>query len=161
MGARQTNDKAKFGTGTTSSMLNLNFTYGDPFEIRYRKPFDFFRLRADLSFGSSTHVANNVIGDGFLFGGNIDSSHKMKMLIGGFQHYDYWNTDSFEIGTIGLGAGFITRLPVFKKSNFLNLLFKSLEPSRESRYNNLYSYEVVNLSVISNLSIHFEINSTC
>jgi len=127
VGARQTNDGANFSTGTTSSILDLNFTYGNPLETRYRKPFDYFRLRADLSFGS-THIANNVIGAGFLFGGNMDSTRKMKMLTGGFQHYDYWNTDSFEIGTIGLGGGMIMQLPVSKKSNFKNELHFAVVP---------------------------------
>lgn len=128
LGAHQTNDGTNFGTGTVSSMLSLNFTYGDPFEVRYRKPFDYFRLRADLSFGSANNIANNVIGDGFLFGGNMDSTHKMQMLYGGFQHYDYWNTDSFEIGTIGLGGGAITRLPIFRTGNFQNELHLAAVP---------------------------------
>ncbi len=114
--------------GVVTPMLKLDFTYGNPFEVRFRKPFDYFRLRTDLNLGSTSKVVNNVIGDGILFGKNIDSVHRMKVLIGGFQHYDYWNTDSFEIGTIGLGGGVLTNTPVFKNASFQNELHIALVP---------------------------------
>ena len=113
--------------GIFSAMMQLHFTYGDPFEVRSRKPFDYFKLRADLNFGKNRHLANSVAGDGLLFGRNNDSTHKMKTLIGGFKHYDYWNTDSFEIGAIGLGIGALTRLTM-KKGFFENTLHLSLVP---------------------------------
>ncbi|MCY7408905.1 MAG: DUF3943 domain-containing protein, partial [Chitinophagales bacterium] len=114
--------------GAVHPMLKLDLTYGNPLEVRFRKPFDYFRLRTDLNIGSTSKVVNNVIGDGILFGKNIDSVHRMKVLIGGFQHYDYWNTDSFEIGTIGLGGGVITNTPVFKNASFQNELHIALVP---------------------------------
>ena len=48
--------------------------------------------------------------------------------MGAFQHYDYWNTDSFEIGTIGFGGGAVSRLPVFKTANFQNELHLAIVP---------------------------------
>lgn len=37
-----------FEKGTNNVMFNAQFDYGNRFEIRKRKPFDFFRLRTDL-----------------------------------------------------------------------------------------------------------------
>src|SRR4030095_664297 len=90
------------------------------YEDRFRKPFDYFRLRMEFNSGDIKSVINTVLGDGFLFGGSTDSTNKMQMLLGGFQHYDYWNTDSFEIGTLGFGPGAITSLPLGKKGSFHN-----------------------------------------
>jgi Domain of unknown function (DUF3943) len=108
------------GSNNIKPMLSFDFNYGDPFEVRFRKPYDFFNVRADFIFGTSGSVVNSVIGNGFLFGKNVDSTRKIQMLIGGFQYYDYWNTDSFQIGTIGLGGGLISRIPVFHTGNFQN-----------------------------------------
>jgi len=90
-----------FGTGTNSLMINTQFDYGNPFEIRNRKPFDFFKLRVDLNFGVGRKYLDNVIGYGILFGKNIQMG-KLAILVGGFQYYDYWDNKTFELGTIGL-----------------------------------------------------------
>jgi len=119
-GVRQTNDGTSLSGGPSAGILNLRFTYGDPYEVRFRKPFDYFRLRMDFNSGDPKSIIGNVVGDGFLFGGNTDSTNKMKMLFGVFQHYDYWNTDSFEIGTIGFGPGAVTKLPLGNKGYFHN-----------------------------------------
>jgi Domain of unknown function (DUF3943) len=103
----------------SSALINLNLSYGDPYEERARRPFDYFKLRAELGSGNIKHIATNVIGDGYLFGGNISGK---KMLIGGFQHYDYWNNKSFEVGTIALGGGVIWQLPISKIGIFQNEL---------------------------------------
>src|SRR5476649_1235858 len=41
-----------FGTGPTEMLINIQFDYGNPFEETYKKPFDFFKLRTEFSFGS-------------------------------------------------------------------------------------------------------------
>ena len=119
-GALMRNDGMSLTTTTTAPMLSFDFTYGDPYEIRFRKPYDFFRLQMDFSFGNPNNIVNNVIGEGLLFGGNADSSRKTKMLLGGFQFYDYWNTDSFELGTLGFGGGLISSMPLSKKTTWQN-----------------------------------------
>jgi hypothetical protein len=105
-----------FGTGTNSLMINTQFDYGNPFEIRQRKPFDFFKLRVDLNFGVGRKYLDNVIGYGILFGKNMQLG-KIAILAGAFQYYDYWDNKTFELGTIGLGGGIITKLPVSKTSD--------------------------------------------
>src|SRR5687767_3433409 len=79
-----------FGTGATNAMLNLQFDYGDPFETRPRKPFDFFRFRLEFGYGDDKRLIDHVNGYGILAGGNL----KKDRLLGGlFQHYDYWRNN--------------------------------------------------------------------
>ena len=72
-GIRRVNDDpyGTFGKGTYSEIFNLQFDYGNPFEIRDRKPFDFFRLRVDLNFGVGRKYLDNILGYGILFGKNM------------------------------------------------------------------------------------------
>ncbi len=115
-GVRWVNDRRSFGTGPKNEMLTLHLDYGNPFEQRSRKIFDYFKLRADLTFGGGRKIIDNVVGHGLLFGENIQSGG-MDMLIGGFQHYDFWDNKTFELGTIAFGGGMISKLPVSSNSN--------------------------------------------
>src|ERR1041385_1070588 len=116
VGARMVNDGTSFWTGSMSEVLTLHLDYGNPFEQRSRKIFDYFKLRADLTFGVGRKIIANVIGHGILFGRNIQSGD-LEMLIGGFQHYDFWDNRTFELGTIAFGGGMIAKLPVSANSN--------------------------------------------
>jgi hypothetical protein len=115
-GTRWVNDGSSFGTGPANAMVSLHLDYGNPFEQRSRKVFDYFKLRADLTFGAGRKIIDNVSGQGILFGKNIHSGN-LEMLIGGFQHYDFWDNKTFELGTIALGGGMIAMLPVSANSN--------------------------------------------
>ncbi|HYC40583.1 MAG TPA: DUF3943 domain-containing protein [Chitinophagaceae bacterium] len=107
-GLHKVNESNKFATGLTNAIINLQLDYGDPFEVRPRKPMDHFRLRLESRYGDDQKLIDNVIGYGFLFGKNI-SSDNYGMLIGGFQHFDYWNNRTFELGALGFGPGAIFR----------------------------------------------------
>lgn len=96
-------------------MINAQFDYGNPFEVRARKPYDFFKLRVDLNFGIGRKILDNVTGYGILFGKNY-SLGKMALLIGGFQYYDYLDNKTFELGAIGFGSGVFSKLPIAGKS---------------------------------------------
>ena len=111
VGARQVNDGRNFGTGSVTEMLTLHLDYGNPFERRSRKVYDYFTLRANLSFGTGRKVIDNIIGQGILFGQNVESGN-LEMLIGGFQHYDFWDNRTFELGTIAFGGGVISKLKI-------------------------------------------------
>lgn len=112
-GVHRVNENNKFWTGTSTAILNLQFDYGDPFEVRKRKPFDVFRLRLESRIGQETKLLDNVTGYGLLFGKNVVRGHG---LIGGFQYFDYWNNRVFELGSLGLGMGLISRIPLPKTS---------------------------------------------
>ncbi len=89
-GLHKINDDNKFGTGSTNYNINLQLDYGDPFEVRHRKPFDVFRLRTETTLGKNRKLLDNVTGYGILFGKNIITGNN-GLLIGGFQYFDYWN----------------------------------------------------------------------
>jgi hypothetical protein len=115
-GIHKVNVDRKFGTGTTNALLNLQFDYGNPFEDRHRKPFDFFKVRTELTFNSNRKLVENVTGYGVLISKNVKVKNNDVML-GLFQHFDYWDNNLFELGSIGFGAGIISRLALRKHSN--------------------------------------------
>ena len=96
------------GTGGASASFAIHVDYGDPFEIRPRKPFDFFKMRLNLSYGKNIgkKYLDNLIGYGLLFGKTVHSGN-LEILIGAFQHYDYWDSHIFELGALGFGGGVI------------------------------------------------------
>ena len=116
-GLHKINDETNkvFGRGANSEMFNVQFDYGNPFEKRSRKPFDFFKLRTEFDFGVGRKILSNVTGYGILFGKNA-SYRKHSMLFGGFQYSDYWDNKTFELGAIGFGGGVFSKLPIGKTS---------------------------------------------
>jgi hypothetical protein len=128
-GYRQINDIPydAFGKATYSAMFNAQFDYGNPFELRKRKPFDFFKLRVDVNLGVGRKYLDNILGYAILFGKNRQLG-KMAFLIGGFQYYDYWDNSKFELGTIGFGGGVISKYPLTKTSNLYTSIHLALVP---------------------------------
>jgi hypothetical protein len=115
------------GPGTYNGMFNFQFDYGNPFETRTRKPFDFFKLRMDVNFGVGRKYLDNILGYGILYGKNLQLGN-LAMLAGAFQYYDYWDNKKFELGTIGFGGGVISKLPVNKTSNLYTSFHVALVP---------------------------------
>jgi hypothetical protein len=128
-GYRQVNDVPydAFGSATVSAMFNAQFDYGNPFELRKRKPFDFFKLRVDVNIGVGRKYLDNILGYAILFGKNKQLG-KLALLIGGFQYYDYWDNNKFELGTIGFGGGVISKFPVTRTSNLYTSIHLALVP---------------------------------
>jgi hypothetical protein len=128
-GIHKVNDKVDkdnhFGTGSTNAMLNIQLDYGDPFETRHRKPFDLFRFRIELSYGDRRNLLDHVNGYGILAG---KTTNPGKVLIGLFQHYDYWRNNIFEVASLGFGGGIISRTPVAHYSNIYSALHIAIVP---------------------------------
>ena len=126
-GIHKVNEDRKFGTGITNTLLNLQFDYGNPFEDRHRKPFDYFKLRTELTFNSNRKLVENVTGYGVLISKNVKVKNNDVML-GLFQHFDYWDNNLFELGSIGFGPGIISHLPLRKHSNLYSALHFAAVP---------------------------------
>jgi len=114
-------------SGATSEVLNVQFDYGNPFEVRARAPFDFFKLRVETDIGIGRKFIDNVTGYGVLFGKNSQYK-KVSLLEGGFLYYDYWDKPIFELSTIALGGGIFSRLPLGKNSFLYTNLHLALVP---------------------------------
>jgi hypothetical protein len=108
-------------SGHTDEMVNVQLNYGNPFERRSIKPFDYFKFRAELNFGVGRKIVDNITGYGTLLGRTYQFG-RLNLLVGGFQHYDYYDTKAFELSTIAFGPGVISRIRLGKTSDFdLNL----------------------------------------
>ncbi len=119
LGNRWKNNGSNFGTGSQNPTINALFEYGYPFEIKDWKPFDYFSLRADLNFGVGRKILDNITGYGILFGKNIPSmDNSLQILLGIFQHYNYFDNSTFELGTIAYGPGIMSQYKI-SKSTFL------------------------------------------
>ena len=116
-GLRRLNNGRKIGTGTNSATFDLHIDYGNPFEVRSRKPFDYFKGRMDFNFGVGRKTLDNVSAVGIIYGNNIQIG-PLEMLVGLFQHYDYWDNKTFELGTINFGGGVVSKLPLTKNIQF-------------------------------------------
>jgi hypothetical protein len=114
-------------SGHNDEMLNAQLDYGNPFEVRSRKPYDFFRLRAELNFGVGRKIVDNITGYGILFGKNAQLGN-LAILVGGFQYYDYFDTKSFELSTIAFGGGLFSKLPLSKTFNLYNNIHLAVVP---------------------------------
>ena len=110
------NQSLKLFSGQNVYMMNLQLDYGNPFEVRPRKPFDVFRFRTELNFGQGRKIVDNITGYGNLFAGNAKLG-KIEMLYGLFHYYDYFDTQIFELATTSFGGGLLTKLPLSKKTN--------------------------------------------
>jgi len=109
-------------SGHTDEMVNVQLNYGNPFERRSIKPFDYFKFRAEMNFGVGRKIVDNITGYGALLGRTYQFGKLYSMALGGFQHYDYYDTKAFELSTIAFGPGMISRLRIGKIADLdLNL----------------------------------------
>jgi hypothetical protein len=105
------NNGTRFGTGRSGQKLGIRLDYGDPFEDRSRKPYDVFNLRLAIGDGEGRKVLNRLTGYGLLFGKNTECG-KMDMLVGAFQHYNFFDNKLFELYTMAISGGVMTRIQV-------------------------------------------------
>lgn len=126
-GYHRVNEGTRIQQGSNSLNFDLNLDYGNPFEKRSRKPFDYFKLRTDLDFGVGRKVIDNVTGYGMLTGNNIQTGN-LETLIGIFQHMNYFDNKTFELGTIAFGPGIISKLLMSKNSSLYTNLNVAIVP---------------------------------
>jgi hypothetical protein len=126
-GVKNVNDGTSFWKGENSAIFNFNIIYGNPFEDRNRKPFDFWRVRGDVTLGAGRKIIDNLMGYGIIFGTNIKKKNA-DMLFGLFQNYDYWDSKLFELATLGLGGGIFHRLQMGKTTDLVTQIHLGVVP---------------------------------
>jgi hypothetical protein len=127
VGMRAVNDGSKFMTGSSNFLFTINLDYGNPLEVRSRKPFDYFKVKVDITQGVGRKILDKITGYGLLFGKNVHSGN-LDLLVGGFQHFDYFDNRTFELGTIGFGPGIIGKLQVTPNSSLYTNLHVGVVP---------------------------------
>ncbi|MEP7235703.1 MAG: DUF3943 domain-containing protein [Ignavibacteriota bacterium] len=115
-GVRSVNAGPTVGAASLAGLFNFDFDYGDPFEKRDRKPFDYFVLRNNLSFGAGRKIVDNVVGTAFLYGKNIKMG-SLETLTGFYQNYELWDNQDFELGALGFTAGIVSKIGLAKNTN--------------------------------------------
>jgi hypothetical protein len=105
----------KVETDLDNILIRYEIEYGNPFQQRKWKPFDYFKIMGGINFGTGRKVLEDVNGYGVLFGKTIQTE-RLDLLVGAFQHYSYFDNRIFELGTIGLNGGFNSKYAVAKKS---------------------------------------------
>jgi hypothetical protein len=126
-GIKNVNYGSSLWKGANSAIFNINLIYGNPFEDRTRKPFDFWRVRGDITLGDGRKIVDNVMGYGIIFGTNIKKKNS-DMLFGLFQNYDYWDSRLFELGTLGLSGGIFHRLQISKTTDLVTQIHLGIVP---------------------------------
>lgn len=126
-GYHRINEGIAIEKGSNSVNFTLNLDYGNPFEKRSRKPFDYFKLRTEMDFGVGRKIISLVTGFGILFGSNVQTGN-MEMLVGLFQQMNFFNNKTFELGTIAFGPGIISKLPMSKGSSLYTTLNLDVVP---------------------------------
>lgn len=90
--------------------IRYDLYYGNPYSTKDRKPFDFFKVKTIFNFGTQPLI-NQINIYGFILGKNFQYRDDQRMLLGLFQHFDYFNNTSYKIGAQSIGGGIIYKFP--------------------------------------------------
>lgn len=105
------------GTGGFSGMkfspgVDYDLTYGvGSSEIYSQKPFDLFFLNGEVRYGQK-QVFFSVSTYGLLWGKELGSSVRCKSVIGLFQNYDYFNSETIHVGSMSFSGGLVSLFPL-------------------------------------------------
>lgn len=120
-GWRYLADQGGLFRGESNPYVNFLLTYGDPFNEKENKPYDYFT--ADITFGLSSNqpLVSGIHLLGRLWGTPTVVSSEMQTEFGIFQHFNYYDSQPVKDGTslvpyriseaAALGPGVIYRFP--------------------------------------------------
>lgn len=83
-----------FNKEQLSASIAFNVSYNDPFALKKCKPFDYFHLKAVISNLSNQPFLNKLNIEAIIWGKNFKPSENQKLLVGVFQHYNFFETDT-------------------------------------------------------------------
>lgn len=93
LGCRLLSEQNKFDESALGLNLSLRLDYGDPFEDDFYAPFDWFRMRASFGLISSQPIISQINVIGALWGKQIYSNKNRNLMVGIFQHFDFYNSE--------------------------------------------------------------------
>lgn len=78
--------------GGLAPYAKLSLTYGDPFDNDNHKPYDYFTVSALINASAKQPVFSQVSATGLLWGKNFETHDQQEMLVGIFQHFNYYDS---------------------------------------------------------------------
>ncbi len=115
LGGQARGQNADLGSSKTGPSADFTLVYGTPFtEGKPREPFDYFPVEFTLRFQDKTYLT--VYGYSLLAGKELGVESGKKNLLGLFQHYDYINTETIELGGSSLCGGLVSQFDLSKSA---------------------------------------------
>ncbi len=106
-GVNHVSNGTNYFEGVSNGVIDLDMVYGNPFRVFDRKPFDFFRIRSTFNIGAGQPPIGTITAYGILWGKNF-TEKKQDVLAGIFQHYDFFDNNTYKVGGISFGGGLIS-----------------------------------------------------
>ncbi len=151
IGDRYLADDNNFFKGSNSPYVEFNVIYGDPLKETTNLPFDYFNFSSTFNTIGTQPLIGSVNLAAKLFGKYLEPVPGHKMLIGIFQHFDFYDSESVISGSKNIpykiseaaafGLGMIYQFPAknkrvnIRQSSYLNAIL--LGGSLTDYYNNI------------------------
>lgn len=74
--------------------LGINVSYGNRYEVRSPKPYDYFLVRTELNFLTRQPVLSRLNIQGRLLARELWPEHPLHVSVGLYQHFDYYDSDT-------------------------------------------------------------------
>lgn len=120
-GVRYLADEGALFRGESNPYLDLWLTYGDAFNSRENKPYDYFTANVTFGMSANQPLISSVHLLGKLWSVNFYEEKNMTALFGLFQHFNYYDSEAVKDGTkrvpyriseaASFGPGLIYRFP--------------------------------------------------
>lgn len=78
----------------TGGAIEMNLEYGDRFDLKESRPYDYFTIRAGLNIINSQPVLARLNIKGRLMGTELHETRNTHLSLGLYQHYDYYDSDT-------------------------------------------------------------------
>ncbi|MCD8260614.1 MAG: DUF3943 domain-containing protein [Bacteroides sp.] len=138
LGNRYLADDNYLFRGKHNIYVEFKVDYGDPLEITHNEPYDYFRFKTVFNLIGSQPVISSVNLRAKLLGRNMEPVPGHTMLVGLFQHFDYFDSEvvlkrsghiPYKISeAAAFGPGMVYEFPSttnhidIRQSSFLNLI---------------------------------------
>jgi hypothetical protein len=109
-----------FKLADKNGMFTMDYAYGQLFKRGSIKPFDFFRFNLAINFGG----VQPPIGQFRIYGllhGEKSSLGNGRFIWGIFQHFDYLESNVYQVGGTSVGLGIGYRTAIDENINFIGL----------------------------------------
>ena len=120
-GDRYLADQASLFRGEHNPYIELRGAYGNPFDRANRAPYDWFTFGLTFGLSANQPLISRVQLMGRLWGTALDTSTDMDLMIGLFQHFNYFDSEEVVDGTgripyklseaASIGPGIVYRFP--------------------------------------------------